>query len=152
MCTFIPAMVCCIQQGLRMLTEVFCRPLATKRRKRQVLPRDGPCPRVEMPFTYLMSWFTLHCPAIIHLGEESPEGVCFGHLLRFEKSQWLRTYIAGAQKLICRYGAYSLYRCFLSIPGARYGEEFHDVRDRRSSLGQGIFKWLVSIRPSHLVY
>ena len=24
--------------------------------------------------------------------------------------------------------------------------------DERSSFGQGVFKWLVSIRPSHLVY
>ena len=53
------------------------------------------------------------------------------------------------QKLVCRYDAYGLYRCFPSIPGAGYDEEFWD---RKSSHGQVVFKWLVSIRPSHLVY
>ena len=105
-----------------------------------------------MPYTYLMAWFTLHYPTIIQLGEEPPDGVRFAHLHLFEGSQWLRTYIAGVQKLIRRYDTYSLYRCFSSIPGARYGEEFYDAGDERSSLGQGVFKWLVSIRPSHLVY
>ena len=64
----------------------------------------------------------------------------------------MRTYIARVRKLVHRYDKYSLYRCFPSIPGARYGEEFYNVGNVRSSLGQGIFKWLVSIRLSHLVY
>jgi len=33
-----------------------------------------------------------------------------------------------------------------------YDEEFYDIGDRESLLGQGIFNWLVSIRQSHLVY
>ena len=33
-----------------------------------------------------------------------------------------------------------------------YGEEFKDAGDGKTSLSQGIFEWLVSIRPSHLVY
>jgi len=99
-----------------------------------------------------MVWFALHCPVIIQSGEEPPEGVRFAHLHRFEGSQWLRTYIAEVRKLVHRYDAYSLYRCFPSILRAGYGEEFYDVGDGRSSLRQSIFKWLVSIRPSHLVY
>ena len=59
------AMVCCIQRGLRALTEAFCRPPMTKRKKCTILPRDGPNPRIGLPYTYLMAWFGLHCPAII---------------------------------------------------------------------------------------
>ena len=40
----LPAMVCCIQRGLRGLTEAFCRPPAMKRGKGTILPRDGPNP------------------------------------------------------------------------------------------------------------
>ena len=69
----LPNMVCCIQRGLWALTEGFCRPSATKRGKGQVVPRDGSCPRLEMPYTYLMAWFAFHCPAIIQPGEEPPE-------------------------------------------------------------------------------
>jgi len=114
----LPAMVCYIQRGLRALTKAFCRPPATKRGKGQVLPRDGPWPRVEMPYTYLMVWFALYCPAIIQPGEEPPKGVRFAHLCHFKKSQWLQTYIARARKLIRHYNAYSPFRCFPSIPGA----------------------------------
>jgi len=100
-----------------------------------------------MPYTYLMAWFMLHCPAILQPGEELPKGVLFAHLHRFEGSQWLRTYIAGVRKLVCCYDMYNLYRCFPSIPGAEYGEEFQNIGDGRSLLGKGIFKWLVGIRP-----
>ena len=48
------AIVYGIQHDLRALTEAFCRQPATKRGKGQILPRDGPNPRVELPYTYLM--------------------------------------------------------------------------------------------------
>jgi len=44
------AMVCCIQRGLRALTEAFCRPPMTKREKGTILPRDGPNPRIGLPY------------------------------------------------------------------------------------------------------
>ena len=55
-------------------------------------------------------------------------------------------------KLLYRYDIYSLFWCFSYICDAGYGEEFKDVRDGKTSLSRGIFEWLVSIRPSHLVY
>ena len=64
------AIVCDIQRGLQALTEAFCRLPATKWGKGQVLSRDGPCHRVEMPYTYLMAGFALHCPVFIQLEEE----------------------------------------------------------------------------------
>jgi len=49
------------------------------------------------------------------------------------------------QKLVRRYDMYSLYRCFPSIPGAGYGEDFQDVGDEKSLLGQGVLSgWSVS--------
>jgi len=71
----LPVMVCCIQRGLCALTEAFCRSPTTKRGKGTILPRDGPNPRIGLPYTYLMAWFALHCPAIIQAREELPEGV-----------------------------------------------------------------------------
>jgi len=51
-----------------------------------------------------------------------------------------------------RLDSYSLFQCFPNIPGTEYGEKFQDNGDSQSSLGLGTFKWLVSIRPFHLVY
>ena len=60
--------------------------------------------------------------------------------------------MAEARKLVRRYDVYGLFRCFPRIPGAGYDEEFRDAGEGRSSLSRGIFEWLVSIRPSHLLY
>ena len=91
-------------------------------------------------------------PSIIQAGEEPPEGVRMALLHRFEGSSWQRTYVAAVRKLLCRYDVYSLFRCFPYIRDADYGEEFKDVGDEKTSLSREIFEWLVSIRPSHLVY
>jgi len=88
------AMVCCIQRGLRGLTEAFCRPPATRRGKGAILPCDGPNPRVGLPYTYLMAWFALHCPPLIEAGEDPPQGVQTALLRRFEGCSWLKTYVA----------------------------------------------------------
>jgi len=56
--------------------------------KGTIIPRDGPNPRIGLPYTYLMAWFALHCPVIIQAGEKPPEGVRVAHLRRFEGSSW----------------------------------------------------------------
>ena len=60
--------------------------------------------------------------------------------------------MAEAHKLVRRYDVYSLFRGFSRIRGAGYEEEFKDVGEGQSSLTRGVFEWLVSIRPSHLLY
>ena len=80
----LPAMVCCIQRGIRALTEAFCRPPTTKRGKGAASPRDGPNPKVGLSYTNLMAWFALHCPSLIEVGEDPPQGVRMMLLRRFE--------------------------------------------------------------------
>ena len=81
-------MICRIQSGFRALMEQFCVKTTVKRAKKElVFPGDSPSPRVEIPYAYLMVWFTLHCPILIQLGEEPPEGECHAHLRCFENSQ-----------------------------------------------------------------
>jgi len=60
----LPAMMACIQSGLRHLTTSFCQ---TRMRKdeegKEVL--WTPNPRVGLPYTYLMAWFVLHYPSLM---------------------------------------------------------------------------------------
>ena len=93
-----------------------------------------------MPYTYLMGWFTLHCPSIIQAREEPPEGVRMALLRRFEGCSWLLTYVAAVRKLLCRYDVYSFSRCFPYIRDAGYGEEFKDVGEGKMLLSRGIFE------------
>ena len=60
--------------------------------------------------------------------------------------------MAVVRKLLCRHDVYSLFRCFPYIRDAGYDKKFQDVGDGKTSLSRGIFEWLVSIQPSHLVY
>ena len=122
----LPAMVCYIQRGLRALTEAFCRPPPTKRGKGTILPLDGPNLRISLTYTYLKTWFALHCSAIIQVGEEPPEGVRMALLCQFEGCSWLLTYVAAVRKLLCQYDVYSLFCCFPYIHDAGYGKEFKD--------------------------
>jgi len=130
----------------------FLQTTGNEEGKWTILSSDRPNPQIGFPYTYLITWCALHCPAIIQAGEEPPEGVRVAHLRRFEGSSWSRTYVAAVHKLLCRHDVYSLFRCFPYIRGAGYGEEFKDVGDGETSLSRGIFEWLVSIRPSHLMY
>jgi len=148
----LPAMVCCIQRGLRALTEGFCRPSASRRGKGAILPCDGPNPRVGLPYTYLMAWFALHCPTLIGAGVDPPQDVHTALLRRFEGCSWQKIYVAEARKLVRRYDAYSLFRCFPRMRDAGYNGEFHDAESGDSPMSQGVFEWLVSIRPSHLLF
>ena len=64
----------------------------------------------------------------------------------------MKTYVAEARKLVRRHDAYSLFRCFPRIRGTGYNEEFRDAESGRSPMSRGVFEWLVSIWPSHLLY
>jgi len=82
-------MVYCIQHELQMLAEAFCKEATTKKAgKELILPRNGPCPRVELSYTYLMAQFALHCPTIIKPGEELPEDTHFALLHCLQNFHW----------------------------------------------------------------
>jgi len=124
-----------------------------KNGKRELIfPHNGSSPRVEFPYTYLMAWLAMHCPTLIKPGEEPPEDARIALLCRFEESKWVLHYVARIRKIVHFHDNYSLFWCFPHIPSTTYGEEFIDNGDGQSSLGHGTFKWLVSIRPSHLLY
>ena len=115
------------------------------------MPRDGPTPRVELPYSYLMAWYIMYCPYLVkHIGDLTEAGGS-AFLSRLANSRWSLQYIAGIRKIIAYHDNYSLYRCFPNIPSTSYGEDFKDIGTGRTSLGQGYFRWLIYIRPSHLL-
>jgi len=63
-----------------------------------VLPKDGLSPRIELPYTYLMTWFAAHCPVLMKPGEEMAEGTQHALLDRFEGSRWNMNYVAWIRK------------------------------------------------------
>ena len=89
----LPTMVVGIQSGLRALTKSFCQVEAI------VDPKGNPVkdsnghslvktlsPRVELPYTYLMAWYMMHCPSIMTAVSAQK---FYTFRARLESSSWL---------------------------------------------------------------
>ena len=68
----LPAMVAGIQSGLRALTKSFCHvKVIMDAEDNPVTDSNGhPLvktfnPRIELPYTYLMAWYVMHCPSLM---------------------------------------------------------------------------------------
>ena len=68
----LPAMTAGIQSGLRALTQTFCEAgKAVDSHGKPIVDSEGkptvkrPNPRVELPYTYLMAWYVMHCPSLM---------------------------------------------------------------------------------------
>ena len=118
-----------MQNGLRVLTTQFCKTvpeidefgddvLDRNREPKRTTPR----PRVELPYTYLVAWFIMHCPSLMSAVKEHAEGVPF--VQRLERSTWLGNYSAVIRRIIQSSTNYQLFRCFPDFPGATFGDEF----------------------------
>jgi len=135
-----------IQSGLRALTQNFCEPPKTVDSHGQpILDSEGkptvkrPNPRIELPYTYLMAWYVMHCPSLMTPVRRSEGSVPF--VQRLERSDWRDTYIYYVRKCLSDATNYQLNRCFPEIPGASFGEQFTDSagRDDFTQLSAGIF-------------
>jgi len=67
-----PAMVARIQSGLRALAKSFYRVEAVVDAEENPVTDSNdrplvktPNPRVELPYTYLMVWYVMHCPSLV---------------------------------------------------------------------------------------
>ena len=141
-----PAMVGCIQNGLRLLTTQFCN-VETEVNEfvEDVLDRNGepkktiPKPRVELPYTYLVAWFVMHCPTLMSTIPAIGESVPF--IQRLEDSVWIGQYSAVIRRTLQNNTNYHFFRCFPEFPGAAFGERYSDDAnvDRFTYLSAGVF-------------
>ena len=91
--SLLPAMVDCLQSGLRVLCQSFCNIVAEEDREGNVVVSpDGeprmktPNSRVEFPYTYLMAWYVIHCPSLMSALQSSEGSMPF--VQRLERSNW----------------------------------------------------------------
>ena len=73
-----------------------------------------PSPRVELPYTYLMAWYVMHCPSLIVVISASEGFIPFKQL---ESSSWLQYYMFYIRKTILNGGNYqSVSYTHLTLP------------------------------------
>ena len=111
-----------------------------------------PNPRVELSYTYLMSWNIMHCPSLMTAVSPSEGFVPF--VQRLENSSWSQYYMYYVRKAILSSSNYQLDRCFLEISGASYRDKFADLTgpDDFARLSSGVFWWLINIQPGYLIF
>jgi len=69
-----------------------------------IIKQDGepklktPNPRVELPYTYLMVLYIMHCPCLISAMHASEDFVSF--VQRLERSRWQGWYMYAIRKII----------------------------------------------------
>ena len=80
----LPAMVAGIQSGLRALAQSLCKVEAiVDSEGRPEVDSEGrsrvktPNPRIELPYTYLMAWYVMHCTSLMTLVSQSEGFVPF---------------------------------------------------------------------------
>jgi len=100
----LPTMVAGIQSGLRTLTKSFCQVEALMDVKGNPVKNSNghpliktPSLMVELPYTYLMAWYVMHCPSLITATSASKGLVPF--VQRLENSDWIHCYIFFIQRL-----------------------------------------------------
>jgi hypothetical protein len=151
----LPAMVSCLQSGLRVLNSSFCRveTLDTVDEAGEPIKKTL-IPRVELPYTYLVAWFVLHCPALMTAPYPAPTDGFIPFVQWLENSAWNGGYMATIWKIMQSSMNYQIYRCFLEIEYGNYGDQFADIADPDgfTKLPSGVFWWLVNIRPGYLVF
>jgi len=139
-------MVARIQSGLRALVKTLCQVEAVVDSEgRPEVDSEGrprvktPNPRIELPYTYLMAWYVMHCSSLMTVVPLSTGFVPF--VQKLENSSWSNYYMFFFRKCILNASNYQLDRCFPEIAGAFYGDKFADLAgpDDFTRLPSGVF-------------
>ena len=97
----LPAMVADIQAGLRQWGQ-------------SLMNREKD-PRIDMPYTYLVAWYVMHCPLLMHTPTPDSSHVPF--VQRLERSNWLVELLPSVRVVVAGWSNYSICPCFVRIPG-----------------------------------
>ena len=80
----LPAMVGCLQSGLRALCQSFCNVMVEEDKEGNVVvDPDGepkvktPHSLVELPYMYFMTWYVMHCSSLMSAVQSSEDFMPF---------------------------------------------------------------------------
>jgi len=115
----LPTIVARIQSGLWVLMKSFCQVEGIVGVKGNPIKDSNghplvktPCPRVELPYTYLMAWYVMHYPSLMTAVSASESFAPF--VQRLKNSNWIHSYMYYIRKTVLNGANYQLDRCFHS--------------------------------------
>lgn len=153
----LPAMVNNFQSGLRAVSKGFIPEDKTKGKTAKGSTKEStevktPNPRMEMPFTYMMVWLVIDCPSLMTTANYCPIDKPFFEET-YECSSSKSHFMLMIHKTLQYHQNYKIKHCFFDFPDGGYRSRFKDVLglDNFSTLSSGVFWWLLSIHPGHLI-
>lgn len=139
----VPTMVANIQRRPRRLTSEFC-----------AYVQDGRTPNlwVEVAYTYLVTWFVLHCYTLMMTTGRADLTTPF--IERLAECTWRRQYLFNVWKAVRQESSYIICARHPVFSPAMYNKMLRDSRgeDGYTLLLAETFSWLVSIQLSYLIY
>jgi len=154
----LPVTVGCIQSGLRVLTKTFYKVEALVDEEGNMLidwndsPKlKVPDPIVELPYTYLVAWYVMHCPSLMMAVQASEDFVPF--LQKLERSN-CNIYMFFIRRTNQSDVNYQPVWCFSDIQDTSYRDRFLNITspDGFTTLSTDVFCWLTNIRLGYLVF
>ena len=108
----LPAMIADIQAGLRQWGQ-------------SLLNRDKDS-RIGMPYVYLIAWYVMHCPPLMHTPTLDSNNIPFAQ--RLERSNWLVEFLPSVRPVVASWSNYLTCPCFVHIPGGTSDTCYVDER------------------------
>ncbi|XP_020271479.1 uncharacterized protein LOC109846644 [Asparagus officinalis] len=143
--SLLPAMVAAIHSGLRQLVSAF-----TQEKKKPSASIS--VPKLELPYTYLMTWLVLHRPDLM----EAPETVdpSLPLLQTLEGCKWINHRWPDITRQFKIHKCWEFFPCFPRFSGTYNTTllDAEDPRQNRTVLDVGCFRWLMNIRPGYLLF
>src|SRR4051812_15024554 len=135
----VPAVIANIQHGLREVSASY-------------LANSSKPPRARLAYTYLMSWYVHHCPALMTLTPSLNLATPF--IGGVAECSWTLSQRPEIRQFLSRPENYQLYRCPPLFDKTVDGGSFVDLAggDGSTVLAPGPFTWLLSIRPGYHLF
>src|SRR4051812_43048973 len=135
----VPAIIANIQHGLREVSASY-------------LADSSKPPRVRFAYTYLASWYVLHCPALMTLTPLLDLATPF--IGRVAECSWTTSHRPKIHQLLSHPENYQLYRCPPSFDETADDGSFMNLAGDNGStlLAPGPFTWLLNIRPGYHLF
>src|SRR3954470_14412077 len=132
----VPAIIANIQHGLREVSTSY-------------LANSSKPPRARLAYTYLVSWYVLHCPALMTPIPSLDLAAPF--IRSVAEGSWALSQRVDIRQFLSHSENYQLYRCPPSFDETVDGGSFVDLAGDNGStlLAPGPFTWLLNIHPEY---
>src|SRR4051812_49322162 len=88
-------------------------------------------PQIDMTYAYLMDWYIMHCPSLMHTPASDSGSAPF--VQRLERSKWRVLLLSFVRQILSHWENYFVRPSSVRIPGGSLGICYIDLEDLQDS-------------------